>query len=117
MGYKMKGFGGFFNSPVKNKKLEKVVKELKGAVKAHGRQAKVVEDHIDKMEESPMKKRGLWDNIHAKRRRGEKMRKPGEKGAPTEKALKESQSPAKCWKGYKRVPGTKEFSKGSCKKI
>jgi hypothetical protein len=45
------------------------------------------------------------------------MRKPGEKGAPTEKALKESQSPAKCWKGYKRVPGTKEFSKGSCEKI
>ena len=33
-------------------------------------------------------KRGLWDNIHAKRERikhgsGEKMRKPGSKGAPT----------------------------------
>ncbi len=33
-------------------------------------------------------KRGLWDNIHAKRKRikagsGEKMRKPGSKGAPT----------------------------------
>lgn len=33
-------------------------------------------------------KRGLWDNIHAKRKRikngsGERMRKPGEKGAPT----------------------------------
>lgn len=33
-------------------------------------------------------KRGLWDNIHAKRQRikngsGERMRKPGEKGAPT----------------------------------
>lgn len=33
-------------------------------------------------------KRGLWDNIHAKRERikngsGERMRKPGEKGAPT----------------------------------
>lgn len=27
-------------------------------------------------------KRGLWDNIWAKRRRGEKMRKPGEMGAP-----------------------------------
>jgi len=41
------------------------------------------------------KKRGLWDNIHAKRKRiaagsGEKMRKPGSKGAPTAKALKES---------------------------
>jgi hypothetical protein len=50
---------------------------------------------------TPMKKRGLWDNIHAKRKRGEKMRKKGEKGAPTEKAIKESQSPAKNYKkGY-----------------
>ena len=45
--------------------------------------------------ESPAKKRGLWDNIHAKRKRGETMRKKGDKGAPTEKAIKESQSPAK----------------------
>lgn len=41
------------------------------------------------------KKPGLWANIHAKRKRiaagsGEKMRKPGSKGAPTAKALKES---------------------------
>ena len=33
-------------------------------------------------------KRGLWDNIHAKRERikngsGERMRKPGSKGAPS----------------------------------
>ena len=39
----------------------------------------------------------LWANIHAKRERikqgsGEKMRKPGAKGAPTAKALKESQT-------------------------
>jgi hypothetical protein len=37
--------------------------------------------------------RGLWDNIHAKRKRikagsGEKMRKPGSKGAPTDAAFK-----------------------------
>jgi len=44
---------------------------------------------------SPNKKRGLWDNIHAKRKRGEKMRSKGDKGAPTEKAIKDSQSPAK----------------------
>jgi len=41
--------------------------------------------------------KGLWDNIHAKRKRiaagsGEKMRKPGTKGAPTAKALRESKS-------------------------
>ena len=53
------------------------------------------------MADSAMKKRGLWDNIHAKRKRGEKMRAKGAKGAPTEKANKESQSPAKNYKkGY-----------------
>ena len=43
------------------------------------------------------KAKGLYANIHAKRARikagsGEKMRTPGAKGAPTAKALKESQS-------------------------
>ena len=42
-------------------------------------------------------KRGLWDNIHAKRKRikagsGERMRKPGSEGAPTAAALKASQT-------------------------
>jgi len=40
-------------------------------------------------------KNGLYANIHAKRERiadgsGEKMRKPGTKGAPTAKAFKQS---------------------------
>jgi len=39
--------------------------------------------------------KGLYDNIHAKRKRikegsDEKMRKPGTKGAPTDKAFKDS---------------------------
>ena len=43
------------------------------------------------------KNQGLWANIHAKRKRikdcsGEKMRKPGSEGAPTAKALKDSQT-------------------------
>ena len=42
-----------------------------------------------------MAKRGLYANIHAKRKRiaagsGEKMRTPGSKGAPTAKAFKQS---------------------------
>lgn len=42
-------------------------------------------------------KRGLWDNIHAKRKRikagsGERMRKPGSKGAPSAADLKASQT-------------------------
>ena len=40
-------------------------------------------------------KKGLWANIHAKRERikngsGERMRKPGSKGAPDAKALKDA---------------------------
>ena len=43
---------------------------------------------------------GLYANIHAKRERiaagsGEKMRKPGQKGAPTAKAFRESAKTAK----------------------
>jgi hypothetical protein len=49
-----------------------------------------------------MAQRGLWDNIHAKRKRikegsGEKMRRPGSKGAPTEEALERS---SKAMGGY-----------------
>jgi hypothetical protein len=45
-------------------------------------------------------KPGLYANIHAKRKRikegsKEKMRKPGSKGAPTNKAFKESAKTAK----------------------
>jgi len=41
-------------------------------------------------------KRGLWDNIHAKRKRikagsGERMRKPGSKGAPTKQNFIDAQ--------------------------
>lgn len=46
------------------------------------------------------KKKGLYANIHAKRKRikagsGEKMRKPGTKGAPTAKAFRQSAKTAK----------------------
>jgi hypothetical protein len=45
-------------------------------------------------------KQGLYSNIHAKRKRiaegsGEKMRKPGSKGAPTARAFKDSKKTAK----------------------
>lgn len=38
---------------------------------------------------------GLYANINAKRKRGEKMRKPGQKGAPTEQAFIDSAKTAK----------------------
>lgn len=45
-----------------------------------------------------LKRPGLWDNINAKRERieggsGEKMRKPGSPGAPTDEAIRNSQRP------------------------
>ena len=47
-----------------------------------------------------MAKNGLYSNIHAKRKRikagsNEKMRKPGSKGAPTDKSFKRSAKTAK----------------------
>jgi hypothetical protein len=48
--------------------------------------------------------KGLYANIHAKKKRikegsGETMRKKGQKGAPTEKAFKQSAKTAKKPKG------------------
>ena len=48
----------------------------------------------------PKGRPGLYANINAKRKRiaagsGEKMRKPGDKGAPTAQAFKESAKTAK----------------------
>ena len=50
---------------------------------------------MSEMNES-LDENGLWDNIHAKRKRiaagsGEKMRKPGSKGAPSAQGLKDAQ--------------------------
>lgn len=62
----------------------------------------MAEDYYKKKDEKRKKAQkggspGLWANIHAKRKRiaagsGEKMRKKGEKGAPTEEAIEESQT-------------------------
>ena len=54
---------------------------------------------MHKTKKGTMAKKGLWYNIHQKKKRiaagsGEKMRKPGSKGAPTAKALKRSQGKA-----------------------
>jgi hypothetical protein len=51
-------------------------------------------EHVQSVTEG---ERGLWDNIHAKRKRiksgsGERMRKPGSKGAPSPQDFKDSMS-------------------------
>ena len=57
-----------------------------------------------------MAKRGLYSNIHNKRKRikagsGEKMRKKGDKGAPTDKAFRQAAKTAK--KPTKKKKGKK----------
>ena len=47
--------------------------------------------HARKMTPGQSEGNGLWANIHNKRRRGEKMRKKGEKGAPTPDQIKRAQ--------------------------
>ena len=57
-------------------------------------------------------KRGLWDNIHAKRKRGEKPAKPGDKDYPKTlnveglEQARDNVGASTCWKGYK-AKGTK----------
>ena len=64
-----------------------------GQKDGRAKEAKLLEE--DGSVDMAKSKRGLWDNIHAKRKRikagsGEKMRAPGSKGAPTAKALRDS---------------------------
>ena len=61
--------------------------------KGHPDKKKKMKEESEELDE----KRGLWDNIHAKRERikhgsGERMRKPGSKGAPSAADLKASQT-------------------------
>ena len=47
----------------RHRDLKSVVDELRNAVKAHGKQADVIEEHVNEMEEggdSPMQKRVSW---------------------------------------------------------
>ena len=69
-----------------------------------------------------MKKKppGLYANIQAKRARGEKMRKPGEEGAPSASDFKNAAKTAKKKKGVKREDPKGNpagyYDKAGCKK-
>lgn len=69
-------------------------KKLRRGLTENGKESS--EDEEDS-EEKLDEKRGLWYNIHKKRKRiesgsGERMRKPGSEGAPSEKDLRNSQT-------------------------
>ena len=72
------------------KKGTHVTKEGKTIRSPHKKGGSVKKDtHVTK--EGKTAKKGLWYNIHQKRKRGGKMRKPGAKGAPTAAAIRRSQ--------------------------
>tara|TARA_R100000234_G_C4937800_1_gene151512 strand:- start:282 stop:518 length:237 start_codon:yes stop_codon:yes gene_type:complete len=48
-----------------------------------------------------MAKRGLYANIHAKRKRGETMRSPGDPGAPSAQDFKDAAKTAKAYGGMR----------------
>ena len=69
--------------------------KVKNVAKHLAKKAMKANEEVEDLDE----KRGLWDNIHAKRKRikagsGEKMRKPGSEGAPTAADLKASANEA-----------------------
>ena len=75
------------------------IRDRNGNVKWHTK-VKVLVKEQKKEERSMAAKRGLYANIHAKRKRiasgsGEKMRKPGSKGAPTAANFRRSALTAK----------------------
>jgi hypothetical protein len=49
------------------------------------------------------KNKGLWANIHAKRKRGERPAKPGEEGYPKTLDIEEKKDGDPCWVGYKQI--------------
>ena len=63
--------------------------------KTHTEDSKVISHKKEgpfNMNKTPFhKSKGLWANIHAKRKRGETMRKKGDPGAPSEQDLIDSQ--------------------------
>ncbi len=68
-----------------------------GMAKAMGKrfEAKKGGKATHKTKDGRTAKKGLWYNIHQKRKRGGKPRKPGSKGAPTAAAFKRSQKTSK----------------------
>ena len=78
-------------------RLQSLCFTLKTCQRLHRRKqgANNVRTHEERKEEILMPRKGLYANIHAKRKRGEKMRKKGAKGAPTDAAFRKAKKTAK----------------------
>ena len=115
------------------KKYEVALKAVKSGKYKVGKAAQVYDVDpktlqdlaLESFEMEEKKNKGLWDNIHAKRKRGERPAKPGEKGYPKTldvgeglKQARKNVGSDKCWDGYKatgtKMKGGKEVP--DCKK-
>jgi hypothetical protein len=102
----------------RQKNNEKAIADMK-KTKAHADMVKAARKNFE--ETDLEEKKGLWDNIHAKRKRGESPAKPGEKGYPKTLNVEEldqiiegirqarkNVGASKCWTGKKLgSPSTK----------
>ena len=73
----------------RNEKFDRIAEEGREKIRKRRVFRKGGDTHVTK--EGKTARKGLWYNIHQKRKRGEKMRKKGAKGAPTAEAIKKSQ--------------------------
>lgn len=84
--YKAKGKLKPF-SPLKKKRLLRLYKDVAdGKPGAISKVMDMIKDDTDLEEKGP----GLWANIHKRRKSGKRMRKKGEKGAPTAAAMRQA---------------------------
>ena len=74
----------------RNEKFDRIAEEGREKIRTRRGFRTGGDTHVTK--EGKTAKKGLWYNIHQKRKRGEKMRKKGAKGAPTAEAIKKSQA-------------------------
>ena len=77
----------------RNEKFQKIAEEGREKIRTRRGFRKGGDTHVTK--EGKIAKKGLWYNIHQKRKRGEKMRKKGAKGAPTKANFARAKQTAK----------------------
>ena len=74
----------------RNEKFDRIAEEGREKIRTRRGFRTGGDTHVTK--EGKTAKKGLWYNIAQKKKRGEKMRKKGAKGAPTAEAIKKSQA-------------------------
>jgi len=85
-------------------KKEDAVERAKELADLKAKHKREIEQEKDEIAATKQTNESLWRNIHNKRKRGEKMRKPGEKGAPTAQDFKNARG-----ESVSEAPQSKKF--------